>query len=75
MLIIAWVPLKYKEVLICSVVHLVPFEVEKWQECMRMDCRVATLCHLLIYLLGPVAERVQRATQCLCCCPLWQTVL
>jgi hypothetical protein len=48
MLIIAWVPLKYKEVLICSVVHLVPFEVEKWQECMRMDCRVAALCHLLI---------------------------
>ena len=48
MLIIVWGLLKYKEVLICSIVQLVPFEVEKWQECMCMDCRVAALCHLLI---------------------------
>ena len=25
--------------------------------------------------MGPIAEKIQRATQCLYCCPLWKTVL
>ena len=75
MLIIAWGPLKYKDVLNYFEVLLVH---SKWRMAgvhARGLLEVAALCHLLIYLMEPSAERMQRVTQCLCCCPLWQTVL
>ena len=73
MLFIVWGPLKYKKTLNCFEVQLVPFNVES-AGVHALGLLVAALCHTLIYLLGPVAERMQRVTQCMCC-PLRQTAL